>query len=125
MADNTSVAGPAGYFRAGGTMTNCIVTANSNAEDDGAPSSDANIAGTAEAAMTSCFTGDPLFNLGRKRGQPWYGLRDAFPCVNAGVPLGWMDANATDLAGNRRRIGLPDIGCYESQPRRPTCLMVQ
>lgn len=110
---NSGVEGPVGYYRVGGTMVNSIVWDNTNAEIDGEPSADANVAGTAAAAMDHCWTDDPLLNLGSKTKLPYYGLRQGSPCINAGADLSWMEDDATDLAGTARCIKRPDIGCYE------------
>ena len=62
--------------------------------------------------VAGCVTADPKLNLGQKPKLPYYSILSGSPCRDAGVRLDWMDG-ATDLYGNPRRIGRPDIGCFE------------
>ncbi len=41
----------------------------------------------------------------------------ASSCVNGGWPSPGLGYGPVDLDGNPRAVGLPDIGCYEKQPR--------
>lgn len=66
----------------------------------------------ADSAETGNISADPLFK--RYRGFN-YMLQQNSPCVNAGERLSWMTDDATDLLGNRRRRGRPDMGCVEVQ----------
>ncbi|MDD4018145.1 MAG: hypothetical protein PHV28_09385 [Kiritimatiellae bacterium] len=60
---------------------------------------------------------DPLF-VDAAQGN--YRLQRKSPCVNKGLPLDWITADARDLDGgpkNPRLVGaFVDLGCYEYQP---------
>lgn len=61
-----------------------------------------------------------------------YTLQRRSPCRDAGVKLGWMTEDATDLAGNPRVLkngcpaadALPDLGCYENCEMAPGLLLL-
>ena len=116
---------PSGYYTSGGTMTNSIVFANVNTDTTTGSNKVWDVAGTYESAMSHCWTNDPVFFRGAPRTRPYYGVKPASPCVNAGALLSWMDADATDLAGARRVISkIPDIGCYETAAPAGLVLML-
>ena len=66
-----------------------------------------------------------------------YALRHGSPCRDTALMLGWMTADATDLAGNPRVVtegvplaadsaALPDMGCFECLLKQyPTMLYVR
>ena len=117
-------AAPAGYYRAGGTITNSIAFANIDTDIAIGSNKVWNVAGDFVATPLSCFTNNPVFCYGKPRSRPYYGVSYTSPCVNAGALLSWMDAEATDLAGARRVISrIPDIGCYETPAPAGTILM--
>ena len=119
-------AAPAGYYRAGGTITNSIAFANIVTDTAVGSNKVWNVAGAYVATPVSCFTNDPAFCHGTPRSRPYYGVRHSWPCVNAGALLSWMDDDATDLAGARRVISrVPDIGCYETPAPAGTVLMAR
>ena len=53
-----------------------------------------------------------------------YTFRSFSPLRDAGVMLPWME-NALDLAGAKRLVGKPDIGCYESQAQPATVIQLR
>ena len=66
-------------------------------------------AAASDWTLDACASGDPLF---KDFDGGDYTFRGSSPLANAGARLGWME-DATDLAGNIRLLGKPDIGCYE------------
>ncbi|MGI6496171.1 MAG: right-handed parallel beta-helix repeat-containing protein [Kiritimatiellia bacterium] len=110
-------------FQGRPTLTNCILYGNTRA--DGAADLFQWNNGH-DSVVGHCFvgtgygdalSGDPLLrNVGGIPGLD-YDFADcrpspSSPCVNSGTPLSWMDG-ATDLDGNPRAVGTPDMGCYE------------
>ncbi len=71
--------------------------------------------------LDACLSGNPRF---KDFDGGDYTFGSASPLLNAGVMLPWM-ANARDLAGGRRLVGKPDIGCYESPAQRATVIQVR
>ncbi len=123
----STAAAPGGlYVGSGSAITNCIVWGNSIA---GAPSDigyaeGATIAyGCAPelAGVATCTASDPCFK--NPVAGDWT-LGPGSPCRDAGARLPWMET-ALDLAGNRRRVGPPDLGCYESPAPAPLILFLQ
>ena len=114
----------AGLHAAGGSgITNVIVWGNCIINRDQIEGAVDNVTGARSVLshccapeltdVIGCVTADPLFNFGTKGNLPFWALLSSSPCRDAGVKETWMEG-ATDLAGNPRRNGRPDIGCYES-----------
>ena len=60
------------------------------------------------------ISADPVLVMTGGSSKPIYSLANDSPCCNAGFRLPWSD-DATDLAGNPRRVGRTvDMGCYEN-----------
>lgn len=60
------------------------------------------------------FSADPRF---RRAAKGNYRLRSGSPCIEGGVELEWMTADATDLDGTpRKQSAKPSMGCYEGIP---------
>ncbi len=133
IADNqfryssASQIGPCGYYRhEAGTMTNSIVFGNISTDTSAGTNTVWNIAGTADAAMSHCYTNDPAFFRDQRRSKPYYGIQPLSPCVNVGALLSWMDDDATDLAGAKRVANrIPDIGCYETPAPAGTIILAR
>ena len=64
-------------------------------------------------AVNGNIAGDPNF-LNPAAGNYRLG---ASSCVNGGWPSPGLGYGPVDLDGNPRSVGVPDIGCYEKQPR--------
>ncbi len=116
-----------GAFSVSGTaeVINCAVIGNKNINEEDPMVSDvwigqaenfvACLSDSAEPINESCFTTDlPLNQIFRERQGAAYFPAPGSPLINQGI--NWDGAEqATDLAGNPRRIGTRvDIGCYES-----------
>ena len=71
--------------------------------------------------LDACLSGNPRF---KNFDGGDYTFGSASPLLNAGVTLPWM-ANARDLAGGKRLVGKPDIGCYESPAQRATVIQLR
>jgi hypothetical protein len=71
--------------------------------------------------LDACLSGDPRFR-DFDGGDYTFGVTS--PLVNKGVKLPWME-NALDLAGAKRLVGKPDIGCYESQAQPATVIQLR
>ncbi len=88
-------------------LTNCLVSAYPNGH----------------YTAQDCLAGVAPRFVSARRGD--YSLKASSPCREKALSLDWMDADATDLAGNPRRLdlygrplaespsALPDIGCFE------------
>ena len=132
IVENTTIVSNANGIVMSGSglaMTNAIIAANMTADVTVGEGFTASIANSCFAEADSIPSGavtvskslaaDPMFNFGAKKKLPYYGILGASPCKNTGVNAAWMD-EATDLAGNRRRVGMVDMGCYE----HPTAIFV-
>ncbi len=120
----------AGLFASGSaTVRNNIVARNFSAA-----AGETNVLKIGSATLSHClvstpdFTGgdecifaDPLF---RDFHGGDYTFRGSSPLRDAGVMLPWME-NALDLAGAKRLVGKPDIGCYESQAQPATVIQLR
>ncbi|MGI6496169.1 MAG: hypothetical protein ACOX5G_08795 [Kiritimatiellia bacterium] len=112
------------HFFNNSTLANCLLYGNTRAD---AAADVYNWTGNSTGTTVDhCFvgtgygdalSGDPL--LADVGGTPGlnYNFADcrpvrSSPCVNSGTLLSWMDG-ATDLDGNKRVVGRPDMGCYE------------
>lgn len=113
---------PAVQAEGAAVIRNCVIYGN-KATSGGRPGSDAvadaNWGGN-DSQFSYCCTipalsdehsvsADPKFKLG---GQDPYSLSGGSPCIGRGLNAPWM-ADALDFAGNRRRSGTVEIGCYE------------
>ncbi len=121
----------AGLFALGSAaVRNCVIAHNFSAS---AGVGEANVLKTGSAAFSHClvstldFTGgdhcifaDPCF---RDFDGGDYTFRSSSPLRDAGVILPWMEG-ALDLAGGKRLVGKPDIGCYESQAPYATVIQL-
>lgn len=88
-------------------LTNCLVSAYPNGH----------------YTAQDCLAGVAPRFVSARRGD--YSLKASSPCREKALSLDWMDADATDLAGNPRMLdlygrplaespsALPDIGCFE------------
>ena len=93
-----------------------------------------NVLKIGSATFSHCLVSTPDFTGGEKCvfADPHfknfdggdYTFRSSSPLRDAGMMLPWME-NALDLAGQARLVGKPDIGCYESQLKPQTILMLQ
>ena len=115
IAANTLAAGQgAGVYAAanGVELVNTIVWDNvtTNAADNFVVAD-----GKTATVTASCTDSDPRFNLNWRKNRPYWSIRSGLPCKDTGVRLGWMTDGATDLIGNPRVVGAPDMGCYENQ----------
>ena len=123
----STAAAPGGlYAGSGSAVTNCIVWGNSiaGASSDIGYAEGASVAyGCAPelAGVATCIASDPCF--ANPAAGDWT-LGPGSPCRDAGARLPWMET-ALDLAGNRRRVGPPDLGCYESPAPAPLILFLQ
>jgi hypothetical protein len=72
-------------------------------------------------AGTGNITDDPQVTT--YKGFPYYPGPNS-PCINAGTNLLWM-SGATDLAGQKRAVGRPDMGAYEVQLPAGTVISVR
>jgi len=67
----------------------------------------------ANAIFNNCLKNElPIFDsidIGNRYFD--FHLRQESPCINKGIASGLI----TDLDGNNRNVGLPDLGCYEKQ----------
>ena len=98
---------------AGGGVTNTVFFANNGGD---ATLSGGTIAFSRFAEATDAdgnISANPLFVMRSSGSKPMFSLTDGSPCRNAGTRLAWMD-DATDLSSRPRRVGKPDMGCYES-----------
>ena len=122
----------AGLFASGSAaVRNCIVAGNFSAA---AGVGEANVLKIGSATFSHCLVSTPDFTGGdhcifadphfRNFAGGDYTFRSSSPLRDAGVMLPWME-NARDLAGQARLVGKPDIGCYESQIKPQTILMLQ
>ncbi len=125
ITDNASQSGPGGLCRYnGGTIVNTLIWGNSNTDDG--TYGDGDLSCDSAAALTTCHTDDPSFNGGARKRLPYFALSADSPCINAGTRLGWMTAEATDIAGNPRVIGRSvDIGCYEFPGKSHLIILVE
>lgn len=91
----------------GNMLSNGGTSAAANFKDAGA------VEGAAAQGMveTCLYDQDPLF---KDTATGDYTLASRSPARDAGTNQDWMNG-ATDLAGNRRKKGCVDIGCYEFQ----------
>lgn len=71
--------------------------------------------------LDECLSGNPLF---KDFDGGNYTIGAASPLVDKGVKLPWME-DALDLAGRKRLVGKPDIGCYESPTRAALIIFVR
>lgn len=91
----------------GNTLSDGSTGTAANFKDAGADEGAA-AQGTVETCL---YDQDPLF---KNAANGDYSLASGSPARDAGTNQEWMK-NAFDLAGNKRRAGRVDIGCYESQ----------
>ena len=119
------------YASSGSCVTNTVVWGNYAGETRRDVGGDAGAAfshclapefATGAAAswtLDACLSGDPLFK--DFDGGDWTSASKS-PLRNNGVLLPWM-GGALDLAGAKRLVGKPDIGCYEC-PFAPHTLFI-
>ena len=122
------------HTASGAGITNVIVWGNSIVHRDEIEGAVDNVTGVRSVLShccapeltneVGCVTVDPLFNLGQKAKLPYWSLLGASPCRNAGVKAEWMEG-ATDLYGNPRLRGRPDIGCFENPFGLGTVLLLK
>jgi len=91
----------------GNTLSDGSTGTAANFKDAGADEGAA-AQGTVETCL---YDQDPLF---KNAANGDYSLASGSPARDAGTNQEWMK-NAFDLAGNKRRAGRVDIGCYECQ----------
>ena len=91
----------------GNTLSDGSTGTAANFKDAGADEGAA-AQGTVETCL---YDPDPLF---KNAANGDYSLASGSPARDAGTNQEWMK-NAFDLAGNKRRAGRVDIGCYECQ----------
>ena len=122
----------AGLFASGSAaVRNSIVARNFSAA---AGVGEANVLKIGSATLSHCLVSTPDFTGGDECifADPCfkdfdggdYTFRGSSPLRDAGVMLSWME-NALDLAGAKRLVGKPDIGCYESQAPRATVIQLR
>jgi len=119
-----------GVYRAGGSVTNCIIMDNWNvstaSRTDVYTASEAvfgyNCSPDLTAEVNGNINADPQFTDPAAND---YTLLRSSPCRNAGVKRPWM-SGTRDLAGNPRVLNnLVDIGCYEVVPIAGFLLIVR
>ena len=110
----TALASSVAAVIAGGGVTNAVFFAN-NGGDVTLSGGTIAFSRFAEAAGSDGnISADPVLVMTGGSSKPIYSLANDSPCCNAGFRLPWSD-DATDLAGNPRRVGRTvDMGCYES-----------
>ena len=110
----TALASSVAAVIAGGGVTNAVFFAN-NGGDVTLSGGTIAFSRFAEAAGSDGnISADPVLVMTGGSSKPIYSLANDSPCCNAGFRLPWSD-DATDLAGNPRRVGRTvDMGCYEN-----------
>lgn len=110
----TALASSVAAVIAGGGVTNAVFFAN-NGGDVTLSGGTIAFSRFAEAAGSDGnISADPVLVMTGGSSKPIYSLANDSPCRNAGFRLPWSD-DATDLAGNPRRVGRTvDMGCYEN-----------
>ena len=136
--DNCTITGNGGYGVQGNAsgghvvVRNSIVTGNTTYDyatwkEDEYLYATNSVIGTVKIAAADPGACDSVWTFNPRFADAASGdfhLAKRSPCLDAGIVLDWMDAGATDLDGNPRRIdgfgvastsALPDLGCYERQ----------
>ena len=110
----TALASSVAAVIAGGGVTNAVFFAN-NGGDVTLSGGTIAFSRFAEAAGSDGnISADPVLVMTGGSSKPIYSLANDSPCHNAGFRMPWSD-DATDLAGNPRRVGRTvDMGCYEN-----------
>lgn len=110
----TALASSVAAVIAGGGVTNAVFFAN-NGGDVTLSGGTIAFSRFAEAAgLDGNISADPVLVMTGGSSKPIYSLANDSPCRNAGFRMPWSD-DATDLAGNPRRVGRTvDMGCYEN-----------
>ena len=122
----------AGLFASGSAaVRNCVIARNFSAA---VGIGETNVLKIGSATLSHCLVSTPDFTDGddcifadplfKDFAGGDYTFRGSSPLRDAGVMLSWME-NALDLAGAKRLVGKPDIGCYESQAPRATVIQLQ
>jgi hypothetical protein len=81
------------------------------------------LTGAGNFFATNCITGNPKFVAPAASD---FQLGKGSPCINAGILLSWITADAIDLAGGKRVKGIRvDMGAYEAPPPAGTVMQVR